>query len=419
MTTYDLVIVGAGMSGLYAAYQVRLKRPHWRIAVLEKADHIGGRAGTLSFHGARIQIGAGIGRYPYDKTLLALCRALHVDTPMFDHVTDYSVDIPYPVNLKETVAKVKRHYKPHGRHRGATFREVAIDVLGQHEYDQFRTTMGYTDWENEDPEESFRTLHIDDEGWDWSKAVSIPWNDLLQGMVRVIGRGSVHCGEEVVSLDDGFVVKTRSLSPSLSLWPARRVIVSTDIRGVRKLVANNKVYRDIQPMPFLRVYAHFDAASAAVLERLVPHVTVVATPLYKIIPMGHGVYMVAYTDNAGYRYYAQRHRADMHRPAFWAREVERALHLPTGTLVVDDLSVHDWPVGTHYFRPLPLLSGKKEHRSNVTKKRCFKNRAAFLREAQRPLPHLWIVGEGMSRDQGWTEGALDSVRAVLADVLRP
>jgi monoamine oxidase len=47
-----------------------------------------------------------------------------------------------------------------------------------------------------------------------------------------------------------------------------------------------------------------------------------------------------------------------------------------------------------------------------------KNRTAFLRQAQRPSPHLWVVGEGMSRDQGWTEGALDSVRAVLADVLK-
>jgi len=406
---YDLVVVGAGMSGLYAAYQVRLKRPDWRIAVLEKADHVGGRAGMVLFHGAHIQIGAGIGRYPYDKTLLALCRALHVETPMFDHVTDYSVDIPYPVHLKEAVARVKRGYRPHGKHRGFTFREVAEDVLGKEAYAAFRTTAGYTDYDNEDPEESFRTLHIDDDGWDWSKAVFIPWDKVLQGMVVAVGRGSVHCGEEVVSLSRGppFSVQTRSGK----VWPTSRVIVSTDILGVRQLVhAQQSVYRDIRPMPFLRVYAHFTPESAEVMKRLVPHVTVVATPLYKIIPMGKDVYMVAYTDNAGYKYYAQRRRGQMHRPAFWAREVERALHLPTGTLVIDDLSVHDWPVGTHYFRP---LLRKKNRENHGTRKR-----STFLREAQRPSPHLWVVGEGMSRDQGWTEGALDSVRAVLADVLK-
>jgi monoamine oxidase len=55
-------------------------------------------------------------------------------------------------------------------------------------------------------------------------------------------------------------------------------------------------------------------------------------------------------------------------------------------------------VGTHYYEP---LGGD------------FKNRSEFIRQAQNPEKGMIVVGEMVSRHQGWVEGALESVDAVI------
>jgi len=426
---YDIIIVGGGMSGLYAAYQIRKRRPSWSIAVLEKGSTIGGRAGVVPFHGVSVLPGAGIGRYPYDKKLLALCRSLGVATHKFDHPMAYSSDIPFPEDLKQALQEVRAGYRPEGRHRGQTFRRVAIDVLGAERYANFRRTAGYTDWEKEDPEEALRTIPVDDDGWKWSQAVGIPWDQVLDGMAKRIGASSIHPCQEVVGVvpsegpEAEFLVHTRKCGVRKTrkrgggfgetIWTTRRVILSTDIAGIRRLLPEatrpGSPYRDIVEQPFLRVYAHFPGSSAETMARLLPQTTVVGTPLYKLIPMdaAKGVHMIAYTDNAGADHYSRHSGHLQNTPAarrFWAKEVEEAFHLPPKTLEIDDLSIHYWPIGTHYFRPL--------------NKARYASRAAFLRQVQHPHRGVYVVGEGMSQNQGWTEGALESVDKVLPDILR-
>jgi hypothetical protein len=58
-----------------------------------------------------------------------------------------------------------------------------------------------------------------------------------------------------------------------------------------------------------------------------------------------------------------------------------------------------WPIGTHYYSPLD--------------KSKYKNREEFIYLAQHPAPSILVVGEAVSRRQGWTEGALESVEKVL------
>jgi len=57
-----------------------------------------------------------------------------------------------------------------------------------------------------------------------------------------------------------------------------------------------------------------------------------------------------------------------------------------------------WENGTHYYKPLP-----KE----------FNNREEFLDICQNPEKNIFCVGEAFSQNQGWSEGALESVFKII------
>src|SRR5689334_21258943 len=59
---HDVVIIGAGMAGLYMAHTLRRAHPMARVVVLEQAPRAGGRAGMARFRDARVVIGAGVCR---------------------------------------------------------------------------------------------------------------------------------------------------------------------------------------------------------------------------------------------------------------------------------------------------------------------------------------------------------------------
>jgi spermidine dehydrogenase len=85
--TYDLVVVGGGISGLAAAWFYRAKLPEARILILDNHDDFGGHAKRNEFRpGGRLWIAnggtAGIeSPFPYSKEALGLMRALGIDPP--------------------------------------------------------------------------------------------------------------------------------------------------------------------------------------------------------------------------------------------------------------------------------------------------------------------------------------------------
>lgn len=60
LANYEVVIVGAGMAGLAAAYDILLKRPSTKLVVLEsREDRVGGRIHSLPvIDGKTIDLGA-------------------------------------------------------------------------------------------------------------------------------------------------------------------------------------------------------------------------------------------------------------------------------------------------------------------------------------------------------------------------
>ena len=62
MASYDIIIVGGGIAGLYSALELRKKYPSYSIAVAERYKGLGGRTYSYSppgFPGVTWEMGAG------------------------------------------------------------------------------------------------------------------------------------------------------------------------------------------------------------------------------------------------------------------------------------------------------------------------------------------------------------------------
>jgi len=83
--SYDLVVVGGGISGLSAAYFYRQKKPRAKILIIENHDDFGGHAKRNEFNvGGRMLLANGGTQdmdspYPYSKPASALIKALGID----------------------------------------------------------------------------------------------------------------------------------------------------------------------------------------------------------------------------------------------------------------------------------------------------------------------------------------------------
>ena len=76
--SYDIIIIGSGIAGLYSAYTIQRLAPNKSFLVLEKYKKkwIGGRISNEEFYGTTVVTGAGIGRKDKDHLLQKLLQEL-------------------------------------------------------------------------------------------------------------------------------------------------------------------------------------------------------------------------------------------------------------------------------------------------------------------------------------------------------
>jgi hypothetical protein len=416
----DVIIIGGGIAGLYAAYQIkRLAPPNTSFLVLEKnpKQWLGGRAGNETFYGANVVVGAGVGRKSKDHALIKLLKDSKVPNSEF---TSSRIYVPRALfhthDIIKTMRLLKAEYNKraeHYRHSRKTFKQFFIDTLGESEYRSFVISTGYTDFEDADIYETLYHYGMDDNVSGWT-AIHVPWKDLIDSLYQKIG-GSQHFrfSTEVTRIrkieDNPGIFEVATATPNGNkTYYANKVVVATTVDAVRKIVpgasARTSIYQQIQGQPFLIVYAKFDRESTEIMKKYVTSFTVLEKGhLQKMIPMDpdKGVYMVAYSDNQHARALKakgalENTRKNCEMYSKWAAD---ALGIPVSTpLHIIAIKDYYWQTGTHYYEPL-------------TKE--FKSRADFIHQAQHPEKGMVVVGEMVSRDQGWVEGALESVDAVV------
>jgi len=413
---YDIIIIGSGIAGLYSAYNIQQLTPDKTFLVLEKYKKkwIGGRLNNEEFYGTTVVTGAGIGRKDKDYLLQDLLQELNIK------YTDFKLDVNYavigePVDVNKIFLALKKEYLKQVNKVGfkeKTFKQFAKPILGAKLYEQFIVSTGYSDYENEDVSQTIYKYGMDD-NTDGLNGLHIPWKQLIQTLVHKIGSQFVRASNNVISIKTNVVKSNVEETYSKYIlktdkgitYYCNKIIIATTITGIQNLLPQilNKtqfsIYNYIKGQPFLRLYAKFPKAAADIMRQYVPTYTIVSGPLQKIIPISKekGVYMIAYSDNANAEVLKDHLENNVKNRLFFANLLEETLNIPSNTLQITALLDFYWPIGTHYYSPLPKDLPINKYIDNV----------------QHPLPDVLVVGEVVAANQGWTEGALESVAKVL------
>jgi hypothetical protein len=315
------------------------------------------------------------------------------------------------------IRNLKDAYKKHPtHHQDKTFKQFCIDILGVKRYTEFVVASGYTDFEDADIYETLYHYGMDDNvssGW---TALHVPWDGLVERLYDRIGAEHFRFSTEVVKIEphkaDASEYRFEITTAARKTYHANKVIVATTVTGARQIIPGasspTSIYQQIRGQPFLIVYAKFDKASTEIMKKHTTAFTVVQGPLQKLIPMDpdKGVYMIAYTDNQHAKSLKAKGALENTPTAreMYSKWISQALGIPKHNndeppLHITAIRDYYWNNGTHYYSPLDTSK--------------YKTRPDFIRKAQRPMPGMVVVGEMVSRHQGWVEGALESVDAVL------
>ena len=415
---YDVIIIGSGMAGLYAALKVRKLAPQLSFLVVEKYDTYGGKSYNEDFENTSVVTGAGIGRLHKDKLLLSLMRKFKISVQTFETGHNFVASLEPLCHgmVKTTFMELKHAYNKthaHGHeHPHTTFKKFATGILGKKEYDNFVMCAGYSDYENEDAYDVLYHYNFDDNYNRWV-GFSVPWKKLVDKIVDKLESGHhIINNTEVTRIlkhDKYFEIATKHPQHSThdvqskKKYYCEKVVIATDIDGIKDLIHNvsstPELYYQIKGQPFLRLYAKFSRDSIPHLKEKIQGVTIIPGPMQKVIPMDpdHGVYMIIYSDNADADFFKKYFKNNTKNRTTLNTLLENSLDLK-GKLRIENIKDFYWKNGTHYYTPLT------SH---------FDTRQEFIEKAQHPDPNVLIVGEVISLHQGWVEGALESVEKTL------
>ena len=384
MTEYDYIIVGAGIAGLYCGLLLSLKYPDRKVLILEKNNYIGGRVLVEKFCGKDVVIGAGVGRYGKDRNLQALLERYNF--PIKPYVSQKDYDGFEPVDI----FKITNEMSKKKLDLNKTFKENFIHLYGEDLWKRFVLSSGYTDFEDADVLDTLKYY-----GWDdykkGSQYFSVPWEELKDKMIEELKKNGVviHKNIDVSNIrrigENHVIIEANKTQGSAKkVFETKNIILATNLFGLRSYV--NKDYHkyitsQIVCQPFMRMYVKVGDPIESI-----QHFTLMNNFLQKAIPMGDNIYMMSYSDNK-YASNLNKMKIDDIR-----RKLEKMFDVN-----VCKIAKYYWPCGTHYYRPL----------------KYFKNREEFLNNAQHPEKNIFVVGDVVSFDQGWVEGALDSVRRLL------
>lgn len=404
-----VAVVGAGFSGLYAAWL--LNRAGLHVDVFEASEHVGGRARQIRFGRKWVAGGAGIGRFDKDHRLKALLLELGFRDLVigFPHKVNY---FPPNQNLSPKFFKLALEKLQRAKPKAdETFEDFGHRVLGRPKFKKLIQFLGFSDDLKADAVETLKHYGFED-NYNLGRGMRVPWNKVLRRMAAVLTTKSTRVrifrNHQIMSLKQMRLRWKCKRDRSGKSGSYDHIFLAgtyeSNLRILRRSRIPAPTFRaNIRSQPFMYVYANVKGPLDLWRKRL-PGYTVLtdvkdkgARLLQKMIPMGGRTYMIGYADNERAKRLAIMSTRQI------ARLAQRTLRMPGNSLPFSRVLKWYIPVGTHYYRPNTRLT-----------------RTQVLDQIQAELGgNITIIGECVSlHHQGWVEGALEAAEKGVASIMK-
>jgi len=414
----DVIIVGGGIAGLYAAYQHIKQNPRLKITILERNRDLGGRIDT--FHGKYYTVEAGAGRFHNNQVLtMNLIHELGLDDKLvpisgFDHyMTNGKLYSTKPVQkiIKRVIQASKREPDAGVVLKNTVFLDYAKTVITKDEatllYDSFGYSSELTDMN------AFDAIVLMEEHFNPTNQYYVLAGGLSQlvekivdklkatnGRVKMLTRHRVNDIEFIQGqggADQRFKITCDNIKRP---YYASKCICAVPKETLLKLRIFSPLYpmlNLIKTLPLCRIYGQFPVIEHGVNSsgpwfKDLPKITT-NNNLRIVIPMDEatGTIMISYTDNKFARYW--KNIMDVRGVDEVARLHQKLLEKTTRMQIPlpEHIEMFYWEHGVAYFAP--------GFDSSVMPSQIMKPYAG--------VP-LYVCGENYSaKNSQWIEGALE------------
>lgn len=383
---YDYIIVGGGLAGTYCAYKLSSK---YKVLLIEKEDKLGGRGLMINWHGTDIKLGAGIGS-PENSTLIKLMKELSF--PYNESKGENAfVDDTYKFVQSKFVQQIKNKVEKY-KQQGKSYQHLSVlqflkqnftkdDVISYLEHCE------YIDFINSDIDYYLKFYPIDDNIPGSYTVLYIDWMKLTRVMedkIRLNG-GIIQLNCEVDNQER--IKDTIKVNCKSNKYEGKNIIFALTLNPLQKLI-KFPIADYIGSVPFVRIYTYHKDGHNFEGKNIKSYTILKDNYLQKVIIMNKQILMASYSDSF-YAVYWKKYESDKEK---LREKVFKYLRKVVPTVSeIDDLYMHYWPEGVHYYKP---LSGRFDeiHQMIIN-----------------PEKNYYICGEIVSRRQGWVDGALSSV----------
>jgi len=380
MVLFDYVIVGGGISGLYANYILSKK---YNGLLLEKESYFGGRAHEKLFHGSLIKLGAGVINNN-NENILKLLKKLKIKPKTFISGVNSLLDEEY--DMDDAIKKIKQGFNKHkSKIDNLTVKQFLTKYFGTKFTADFIANCKYHDYLESSVEYFIKYYDIHDMTHRHEKIFYIYWTDLINTLETSNCKHSYNVDKIKKLADDTFLINNDINT--------RKIIMATTLKPLNLL---NKLidfkYSDyVGTVPFVRIYTwHKDGYDASKIKGY----NIVKNELQKILMITDKILMVSYSDNDNAEYWKKILGND--KKTQIKKVTSKLKELKLNIETADDIEIVYWNEGIHYYKPFNDLKFSQ-----------------ILKKLSNPADNIHVIGEIVSRKQGWVEGCIESVNRLI------
>ena len=403
MNVYDYIIIGAGISGLYAAEKLIDRASSLKILIIEKSSVIGGRAYNTKFHGVSVETGAGVGRWPHDKKLKNwvekhLNHSIDIINCKLTYWNPYTRQFSNTPEMNVYEESQSLTYPTRYERSQLTFKNWIDKLKGIKYRKKFVYIASYDDYLKMDIVDAIENYHFQDIQ-PMSKIFGVEWTEHEERVASYLRSKNVdiHLNEivkKIEKVDYNYIInniyETKKLILAIPSEAAIPLLEHSGYVHTAQLLENN-----IGSQYFIRAYVHFKG-SKNIIENNIGDEIVCGNPFRKIIPIDKEkrIYMIAYCDNIHTRFWRDLSNISKSKQIKKVqKELEKMFY--DKNIIIDDLICFYHQHATHYYKPLSLEFSSRED---------FINHVVYIDD------NFTMIGESVALNQGWVNSAIDTVK---------